>query len=407
MHHLSPKQWWFLNAQGTEGGFANSFAILAPLGLCFLFIFGAFALALCGVKMGAGIAVSKAMCAAAAPRERLLGSLAYNRNGFSELIQGKGGGLSAEIYDYFRLQLVGTEEKNSSLNFTVNDGNPFSLLKSIQTRHGSDAWNDISGKDLRQLSHKIHDEYRRAKEAPNTVATSNDATSVNPVQDVFSTNLYFPFRLDDMTLAGKRSGAWATNRYGASGASTPSVRVIFGNETDLTTEAGVVVKHDIINCQINVYGRVWSGDSKFEPAKFLLNSRTTEFYDVNNTAWKDKKLEIKNRAAKLRGVLLYAYTDQPETPQTNLIPADAAITLLFNNSDRKYEYTAQYIQELNEANYGARLDDGYYYIDLAEDGDFGRLQDLSAGTFELVIGKTNAIANAKLRVVSEYYAPSM
>lgn len=331
--------------------------------------------------------------AAKVPRERLIGTLLYKKNGFTELLSPNT--YPQEIYERHILRLSGIHTKVGTVDGVAVAENPLTLLKAIQVRFGSNAWVDIPGPDLHVLSHYIMQ--RPGRPAPGLLASTGDKNS----DDTFGVDLELPFALKDMVAP--RRGFFPANRY-----TSPAVglRINWGSESDMVN-GGTFSTNQLDSCQVDVIGREWSGQPEFEAAKnYFLHKRISAVTPTNGSALVKYPIEIPRDASRLRGVLIKTYQDSPETPDLTVISDTADLTLIYGTTDRKYEYTYGLLRSINERDYGIALPPGYVFIDLAPDGDFGALQDTTAGLFQILFN-TNAVAAAQIRCTFVRYEPGI
>lgn len=333
------------------------------------------------------------------PRERRLGSIPFASGTFGQDLFGPNGGLPLLNYEYFILRLTGTLTiSGGTTNGTVVTENPRTLVKSVQvvvTGLTGDTFIDIPLTDLVILTHYIG---RRPSLAPQETAVSSGAAAAYPIVGEY----YLPFALEDMSNPYR--GFFASNRY-----AQVRLRIQWGTVEDLV--AGGDRTKVLTATQIDVWGREYSFDSRFETANDLLlhQRQNVSQTSINAVAQNNFDIEIPRTASFLRGILLKQYTDIPETPITTLITAEQQVTLIFNDLDRKFEYTWAQLQRLNRESYArgsTTWPTSYVFVDLSKLGDFGLLVNmLNFQKIEVRIDN-NSVANAFVRTTLLKYALS-
>ena len=131
-------------------------------------------------------------------------------------------------------------------------------------------------------------------------------------------------------------------------------------------------------------------------------------------------IEIPRTASFLRGILIKQYTDNPETPIATLISAEQQVTLIYNDNDRKFEFTYQQLVRKNREDYRPLNPTGgpfvfplgYAFVDLTPGngvtgkGDFSLLNNM-LNFQRMVLRIDNAsVANAFVRMTLVKYALS-
>lgn len=339
---------------------------------------------------------------AAPPRERKVGSIAYVANDFGVDLFGPNGGLPLAPYEYWVLRLSGTLTADALADGTIVPENPRTLIKRVQvivTGLTGDTFIDIPMTDLVVLTEFVG---KRPALAPD-----EDAVTLAEVQAggaiPFYGEYYLPFALNDM--ANPYRGFFAANRY-----AQVRLRVQWGSETSIITlSAGSVA---LSATKVDLWVREYAFDPRFETANDLLLHQRVQVAQpsINATALNDYDIEIPRTAAFLRGILLKQFTDNPETPISTLITGEAPVTLLYNDTDRKFEYTFNQLRRLNREVYcrgGVNtFPTGYMFIDLSPRGDFSLLQNLL--NLQKIVVRTNtaSVANAVLRATLLKYALS-
>jgi hypothetical protein len=330
--------------------------------------------------------------AAKVPRLRKLGSLAYVKNNFSEMLSPN---LFPQlIYSFLFFRLSGSITTGAGALGTAVAENPYTLIKSIQVKIAGTDFIDIPATDLRILAHYIG---QRPGVAPTSTAVANTASATQS----FKADLMLPFSLTDMHFSGRRRGFFASNRY-----PTVSLRINWGSEEDLIAAGGYATKAVDAGCVLDVWAEEWSQEPAFESASnLLLHKRGQQTVDANGVVLTNYSIELPRDPSLLRGVLIKQFTDVPETPITTLFTALKAITLRYGKTDRKLEFDYETLQRINTRDYGIALPNGYVFLDLAPDGDFARLQDTTSGVFELLVDSAS-VANAKIRTTFVRYGAS-
>lgn len=339
------------------------------------------------------------------PRERKIGTIAYVASSFGTDLFGPNGGLPLLPYEYWVLRLSGTLTADALADGTIVAENPRTLIKAVQvvvTGLTGDTFIDLPLTDLVVLSHYIG---RRPSMAPD-----EDPVTLTEVQIGGAITFYgeyaIPFNLEDM--ANPYRGMFAANRY-----AQVRLRVQWGNEVDfIALSAGTVT---LSNTKVDVWVREYAFEPRFETATdLLLHQRTTVRRDsINAVVLTDFDVEIPRTAAFLRGILLKQYTSTaaaPETAISTLLTGEAPITLLYNDTDRKYEFTHDQLRRQNRENYARggvnNLPTGYTFLDLSPKGDFSLLQNLLNLQKMVVRVNTASVANAILRTTLVKYAAS-
>lgn len=336
------------------------------------------------------------------PRERKVGSIAYVANSFGVDLFGPNGGLPLLPYERFVLRLSGTLTADATADGTIVPENPRTLIKAVQivvSGLTGDTFIDVPLTDLVILSHFIQ---RRPSSPP-----QEDAVTLAEVQASGAIAFYgeyeLPFDLYDM--ANPYRGMFAANRY-----AQVKLRIQWGSETDfITLSAGAVT---LSNTKVDVWVREYGFEPRFEQANdLLLHQRVAAIRaSVNAVALNDFDLEIPRTASYLRGILLSTYTDNPERKIGTLLTGEAPITLIYNDTDRKFEFTAAQLQRDNANTYARAASTawptGYYWLDLSPGGDFSLLQNMLNLQKMVVRVNTASVANAIIRATLVKYALS-
>lgn len=333
------------------------------------------------------------------PRERKLGTIPFAASTFGSDLFGPNGGLPLLNYEYFILRLSGTLTiSGGTIDGAGVDENPRTLIKAVQvvvTGLTGDTFIDIPLTDLVILTHYIG---RRPALDPSESPIVSGAVGVY----TFAGEYYLPFSLEDM--ANPYRGFFASNRY-----AQVRLRLQFGSTADLITGGDRTLA--ITACNVDVWGREYSFDQRYETANdLLLHQRVNvKQQSINAVAQTNFDLEIPRTASYLRGILLTQYTDIPETPISSLISAEQQVSLILNDTDRKFEYTWAQLQRQNRERY-ARGSVAWpvsrVFIDLAPNGDFSTLMNMLNFQKMVVRIDNNSVASAFVRMTLLKYALS-
>lgn len=334
---------------------------------------------------------------AAVPRERRVGTILYSKNTYGQDLFGPNGGLPLSVLKNYTLRLSGSLTiAGGTTNGTTVPENPRTLIKAIQivvTGLTGDTFVDIPLTDLVVMSHYIG---RRPGLAPTETPVSSGAAGVYS----FLGEYRLPFALEDMSNPYR--GFFASNRY-----AQVRLRILWGSEEDLVS-GGDRTKTVAATTTCDIWQEDFGFDVMFEGKKdYLLHQRVqTKNVTINNVVQTNFEIEIPRTPAFLRGVLLKTMTDVPETGITTLMGGENQITLMYNDSDRKFEYTWNQLVRKNREDYRISLPTGYVFIDLSPLGDFSLLQNmLNLNKISLRIDNS-AVANAIIRMTLLKYALS-
>jgi hypothetical protein len=334
------------------------------------------------------------------PRERKIGTIAFASGTFGQDLFGPNGGLPLLNYERFVLRLTGT----LTISGGTTDGtpvfeNPRTLIKAVQvvvTGLTGDTFIDIPLTDLVVLSHFIG---RRPGMDPSETPILSGAVGTY----TFGGDYVIPFALEDMSNPYR--GFFAANRY-----AQVRLRLQFGTTADLVSGGDRTLA--ISACNVDVWVREYSFDQRFETANdLLLHQRVNvKQQSINAVAQTNFDLEIPRTASYLRGILLKQYTDIPETPITSLLTLEQQVTLILNDTDRKFEYTWEQLIRKNREVYvrgsSSPWPVGYAFIDLAPNGDFSNLINMLNFQKMVVRIDNNSVANAFVRMTLLKYALS-
>src|SRR4029077_11529450 len=197
--------------------------------------------------------------------------------------------------------------------------------------------------------------------APLEVAVTSGAIGATN----FVGEYYLPFSLEDMTNPYR--GFFAANRY-----AQVRLRILWGTAADLVSGGDRVLALTVTG--VDVWVREYSFDTRFESnTDYLLHQRVNvKQVSINAAAQTNFDIEIPRTASFLRGILLKQYTDVPETPITTLIGNEQQVTLIYNDNDRKFEFTWNQLIRKNREDYAPlnpaggpfALPTGYAFVDL-------------------------------------------
>ncbi len=345
------------------------------------------------------------------PRERKIGTIVFANSSFGVDLFGPNGGLPLLIFEYWILRLTGTLTISAgTTNGTPVTENPRTLIKAVQvvvTGLTGDTFIDIPMTDLVVLTNFIG---RRPGIPPfETAVTSGAIGTTN-----FVGEYYLPFSLDDMSNSYR--GFFAANRY-----AQVRLRILWGTTTDLVSGGDRTLALTVTQC--DVWVKEYSFDNRFETnTNYLLHQRVNvKQVSLNNFAQTNFDIEIPRTASYLRGILIKQYTDIPETPITTLISGEQQVTLIYNDNDRKFEFTWNQLIRKNREDYAPinpaggpfAFPTGYAFVDLTP----GSGRDTSKGDFSLLNNMLNfqrmvlrvdnaAIASALIRMTLVKYALS-
>lgn len=340
------------------------------------------------------------------PRERRIGAIAFAQSNFGpDLISPNFPLLN---YEWLVLRCSGTMTISDATGAVINPENPWSIVKGVQcvvTGLTGDTFIDLPMNELRVLTHYVG---RRPGRAP-----LNTPTGITAAAHPFSFEIYLPFSLEDMSNPYR--GFFASNRY-----AQVRLRILWGQATDLVSGTGAFANTVAATTQIEVFGREYSFDPRFELANDLLLHQRVNIKEVsiNNVAQTNFDIEIPRTASFLRGILVKQYdfgavgTATIERPIATLITLEQQVTLLYNDTDRKYEYKFSQVQNQNTEAYRLPLPTGYFFVDLAPgvgadgQGDFSLLQNMLNLQKIVLRVDNNAVANAFLRLTLVKYALS-
>jgi hypothetical protein len=331
------------------------------------------------------------------PRERRVGTIPFVANAFGNDLFGPNGGLPLSVYEYWILRLSGTFTIAGAVSGALVAENPRTLIKSVQivvTGLTGDTFVDIPLTDLVVLTEFVNN---RPGAAPQeTAVTSTAIGSTN-----FSGEYYVPFALEDM--ANPYRGFFAANRY-----AQVRLRIQWGNVNDIAATGASTLT--LTNTQVDLFVREFSFEPRFETAQdLLLHQRVAVLRtSVNAIAQVGLDIEIPRTASYLRGILFKQYTDTPETPIATLLLPTSQVTLLYNDTDRKYETTLAQLLGENKRNYmrSGAFPTGYAFLDLSPDGDFSLLQNMLNLQKIVLRLDTASVANAFIRTTLVKYAQS-
>jgi hypothetical protein len=331
------------------------------------------------------------------PRERRVGTIPFVANQFGNDLFGPNGGLPLSVYEYFVLRLSGTLTISVATAGALVPEQPRTLIKAVQvvvTGLTGDTFIDIPLTDLVVLSEFVAN---RPGASPQETPVSANTVAAYP----FSGEYYLPFSLEDM--ANPYRGFFAANRY-----AQVRLRIQWGNTTDIVATGGATVV--LTNTQVDVFVREFSFEPRFETAQdLLLHQRVSVLRtSVNAIAQIGLDIEIPRTASYLRGILFKQYTDSPEVPITTLLTPTSQVTLLYNDTDRKYETTLSQLLGENKRNYmrTGTFPTGYAFLDLSPDGDFSLLQNMLNLQKIVLRLDTASVANAFIRTTLVKYAQS-
>lgn len=331
------------------------------------------------------------------PRERRVGTIPFVANQFGVDLFGPNGGLPLAVYEYWILRLSGSFTIAGGPATSLVPENPRTLIKAVQvvvTGLTGDTFIDIPLTDLVVLTEFIQN---RPGAAPQETAVSSTANGTTN----FSGEYYLPFSLEDM--ANPYRGFFASNRY-----AQVRLRIQWGTTTDIATPGAATLT--LTNTQVDLFVREFSFEPRFETAQdLLLHQRVAVIRtSVNAIAQLGLDIEIPRTASYLRGILFKQYTDAPETPISTLILGTSQVTLLYNDTDRKYETTLAQLLGENRRNYlrSTNMPTGYAFLDLSPDGDFSLLQNMLNLQKMVLRLDTQSIANAFIRTTLVKYAQS-
>lgn len=329
------------------------------------------------------------------PRERRIATIPFSSGNTADIF-GPNGGLPLLNYEYWLLRLSGSLLIAGGPATSVVAENPRTLIKAVRvivTGLTGDTFIDIPMTDLVVLSEFIG---KRPGAAPQEVAVSSTANGTT----AFSGEYYLPFSLTDM--ANPYRGFFASNRY-----AQVRLQILWGTTADMVVAGGATVTFSVAP-QIDVVVREFSFENRFETATDLfLHQRVAVLRtSVNAVAQVGLDIEIPRTAAFLRGILFKQFTDVPETPISTLILGTSQVTLLFNDTDRKYEYTLAQLTAQNKRNYmrSGTWPTGYHFLDFSPDGDFSLCQNMLNLQKIVVRMDTASVANAFIRTTLLKYA---
>jgi hypothetical protein len=345
------------------------------------------------------------------PRERKVGTIAFANSTFGVDLFGPNGGLPLLVYEYWILRLTGTLTiSGGTTNGTPVVENPRTLIKAVQvvvTGLTGDTFIDIPMTDLVILTNFIG---RRPGIAPQETAVTSGAIGATN----FVGEYYLPFALEDMTNPYR--GFFASNRY-----AQVRLRILWGTTTDLVSGGDRTLALTVTG--VDVWVREYSFDTRFESnTDYLLHQRVNvKQVSINAAAQTNFDIEIPRTASFLRGVLIKQYTDNPETPITTLIGNEQQVTLIYNDNDRKFEFTWNQLIRKNREDYAPlnpaggpfAFPTGYAFVDLtpgegrgASGGDFSLLNNMLNFQRMVLRIDNSSVANAFVRMTLVKYALS-
>lgn len=323
------------------------------------------------------------------PRRKTVGTLNYTANQTDTLLgENK---FPAYLYEDLYLRLSGSHQKVGTVNPTLVPENPLTCVNFIRNTIGDTDFIKAPLTDLAVLSSYI---FRRPGRVPsNLVPSTADRNST----DSFSADIWLPYIQPDMIDA--RRGIFPSNRY-----TNVSLNVDWADHNAMVT-GGTLTTNQLNTTKIDVVAQEWTGEKAYENAtNYQLHKRVSFLYNTNGQALVDQLIEIPRDPSQLRGVLVKFIVPSPETPQpigTGALSTDK-VSLLFNKNDHKIDHTWGALQTQNTDDYGIQLPDGYYFFDLAPDGDRARLQDTTSGVYELQVN-CQAVGSQQLRILPVRY----
>jgi len=334
------------------------------------------------------------------PREHKIGPAIACVNGVDgQEMTAPEGAFSALHYEKLVLELNGNViVSGGTANATVSADAPESIVKRIQiilTGTSGDAFIDIPLTELRYLTHFI----TRAPGLDNERSAPVASVGTNP----FSARVVLPFMLEDMEREAKYRGFWASNRF-----TGVRFKVTWGTIANLMTGGDRTNTVDPATTSLQLWGKEYSRDSRFAQATdLLLWQRTTKDFYINNIAQSDFDMEIQRTASWLKGIMIRQMTIvagvETALADTLIRPTDK-VTLMFDDSDKKFEFTWSYLKFRNREEQRISLPTGTAWIDLSEHGDMQLLEMLLNHTKTYVRIDNAAIANGVVRLVTSKYA---
>lgn len=345
------------------------------------------------------------------PRWRSLFTVPYSKNLPVTTTSANGGPMVKDLFSQWRLTLSGTHVKAGTLTGGVLClETPHSLIQNLILKLNGQQLLEIPGTDLRVV-HQIS--MGKDVQFTPTVATTDVTTSFRAVY-----NFDFLTRLSDFArrtlLAANRYDMvefivqWGSEASFHSGAYATSHSI--GAATSLEVEAEMFTGVPDFHARVNPTTGI------AEPVQYWHRRFIRTTFQVNQTQkLSDLVLPLGETIAR---IYLKEYTDANafEIPVNNIIDAAGALQLWFNGSERKFDFTKDNLQELNNDDYRLGIGTsptiplGYTVIDFMRDRDYANAMrtDAGAGIQNLTIkADVTTAANAKIRALLETFVPGL
>lgn len=345
------------------------------------------------------------------PRWRKLFDLNYSKNLPASATSASGGPLVKDLFSQWRLTLSGGHQKAGTLTGGVLClETPHSLINSLVLKLNGQQLTEIPGTDLRVV-HQVS-MGKDVQQTP-TVATTDVTTAFRAVY-----NFDFMTRLSDFA----RRTLLAANRY-----DTVEFIVNWGSEASFHSGAYATTHAITAATKLEVEAEMFTGIPDFhvrvnpttglsEPVQYWHRRFIKTTFPINQT----QKLSELNLmlGETIARIYFKEYTDANafEIPVNNIIDAAGAMELWFNGSERKFQFSKDKLQELNNDDYrlgigtSATIPLGYSVIDFMRDRDYANAMrtDAGAGIANLILkADVTTQSNAKVRALIETLVPGL
>ena len=325
------------------------------------------------------------------PQDRLLFTVSYQA---SQTVRTFSETFPRSLYSGLELRLSGTISKTESCAGTLATNPSASFLRGLRIVADGEVVKDISGPNLRVLSHHIF----RGQDSNFT-----DMTAGTDSAEAFNGKLALDFAYP--LAKNPAATLFPANRFGQI-----EFAVDWGARGDMLAGGSYSGESFPTSPTLEVRGEEII-DPAANSAEYFLAKYRTVTNSISSLAQTEASYELPTGEV-VAGVLLHQKTSTPDTDIATLVVAGGDVIIRVNGSNRKLETTWRDLTEKNQRDYGIAMPTGFAFIDFMRGyprsgGDFNRALRADRGVSQLeLLLDTASVGSASLEAVLVTLKPS-